>query len=287
VKTNGRALSILTALAVLAAPLGCSQPLPTRLPDPPSEELRSRLGRIGVTWSASRDSLGGEMPARGAWDGAGRGAVAGIVLDLKITGALVASSGAAGEGAAYAAVGALALGIGMLPVAALIGSIYGAAAAPDPTLVDAAAETLRAAIEHREFSRRVAEALLDRARVFADDPLAAFPPGSSVEGFDTVLEVEPPLLLLQGAPGVDPTLQLIVQQSASLRRVSDHQVLYRTTFLHVDDHPAAFLVWARDDAAKLRASLESLDRALGERLLDELFLLHPLPSHREWKKVQP
>jgi hypothetical protein len=96
-----------------------------------------------------------------------------------------------------------------------------------------------------------------------------------------------PLLVLQGPYNVNPDLHLILLQSATLTRVSDHQVLYRITLLRNMPGQAPFLDWAKDDAARLRHALSGMDTRMGERLLDEMFLLHALPSGREWKKVQP
>jgi hypothetical protein len=278
---------ILLACIVAAAPVGCVPNAASRLLDPPGEEIRSRFGRVGVTWGASDDSLEGLAPARGSWDGAGRGAMAGMMVDLKITAGLTAGSMVAGEAGPFLAAGFLALGIGMLPVSAAIGAVYGAAAAPDPKVLDAASEVLRRAVERREFPREVAGVLVGRAAAVADDALEAVPPGAPLDGIDTLLVVEPPRLILDGPYNVNPPLQLIVEQSASLTRVADRRLLYRITFVHAVPTPAEFLAWAKDDAALLRRSLEGLPVAVAERLLEEMFLRHPLPVDREWTRARP
>jgi hypothetical protein len=281
-----RPLAILFAGVALAAPLGCSPVSSTRLPDPPGEELRSQFGRVGVTWGASDEPLEGFVPARGSWDGAGRGAVAGLWLDLKITAGLTAGSAAFGQAGPFLAAGFLGLGLGFLPISAAIGSIYGAAAAPDPKVVDAAVDALRHAIEQRDFPRSVAGVIVGRARAVLDDSLEEVPPGASLDGIDTLLVVEAPRLILHGPYNVNPELLLIVEQSASLTRVADRRPLYQVTFVHVLPTKAEFLIWAKDDAALLRKSLETLHGAVGERLLEEMFVVHPLPANREWKKVR-
>ena len=278
---------LLLILMIVVAQSGCVRVVPARLPDPPTEDLRSRMGRIGVTWKTSADSLQGLRPARGSCDGAGRGAVAGMLLDLKITGMLVGGSTGAGEGGVFLVAGFLGLGIGILPVAAIIGSLYGAAAASDPKAVDEAADTLRRAIDAREFSRGVAEAILDRARDRVDDTLVRLEPAAPIDGVETLLEVEPPQLILQGSYNVNPSLQLIVQQTVTLVRASDHVVLHRIKLLHPTPTRAEFVVWAKNDADLLKRTLGNIDLVLGERLLDELFLLHPLPENQIWKKGRP
>jgi hypothetical protein len=284
---NQRTLLIFLSLTVMAAQAGCARVGPARLPDPPSEELRSTFGRVGVTWKTSGDSLRGRIPARGSCDGAGRGAVVGLVLDLEVTGALVSASIVTGPGFIFLGSAFLALGLGLTPVYALIGSLYGAAAAPDAAVVEKATATMQRAIDEREFSRGVAEAILDRARVAVDDRLEKLPDGSNSEGYDTILEVAPPLLVLEGAYTVNPELRLSLLESATLTRVSDRRVLYQATLLHRFREKADFLGWASNDAALMRTALVGADHSLGDRLLDEIFLLHALPSNREWSKVKP
>jgi len=281
-----RPVAILLAAVALAAPLGCGPAAAARLPDPPGEELRSQFGRVGVTWGASDEPLEGFVPSRGSWDGAGRGAVAGMLLDLKVTAGLTAGSLAFGEAGPFLAAGFLGLGLGFLPISAVIGTIYGATAAPDPKVVDAAGDTLRRAVEERDFPRAVAGVIVGRALAVLDDSLREVLPGASLDGVDTLLVVESPRLILHGPYNVNPELVLIVEQSASLTRVSDRRPLYHVTLVHVVPAKADFLAWAKDDAALLRRSLEALHGVVAERLLEEMFIVHPLPANREWKKVR-
>jgi hypothetical protein len=278
---------LLLALAIVAAHCGCGGVAPARLPDTPSEDLRSRFGRIGVTWNAVVEPVGGFVPARGSWDGAGRGAVAGMLADLKITIGLTGASAVAGEAAPFLMAGFLGLGLAMLPVSAMIGSIYGAAAAPDARTVQAAVDALQGAVDRQQFPRRVAETILGRASVSLDDRLEEILPGTRLDGIDTLLVVEPARLVLVGPYNVNPDLQLLLLQSASLTRVSDHRMLYQVTLLHLVSAKAPFLSWGKDDAALLRSALDQLSQPLGERLLEEMFLLHPLPENQDWKKVKP
>lgn len=282
-----RPASLLLALAVLGAECACGGVAPGGLPEPPSEEFRSSFGRIGVTWDAVLAPVGGFVPARGSCDGAGRGAVAGMLTDLKITGGLVATSGWAGQGAPYLMAGVLGLGLGMLPVSALVGSIYGAAAAPDGRSVQAAVDALEGAQEREQFPRRIAGAILRRASLSLDETLVGLEPGAPLQGVDTLLVVEPVRLFLVGSYHVNPDLELVLLQTASLTRVADHRVLYQVTMFHRVPTRAAFLSWGKDDAALLRASLDGAAGPLGERLVEEIFLLHPLPRNQEWKKAAP
>jgi hypothetical protein len=276
------------ALLILGVPSGCSGIDPTLRPDPPTEALRSSLGRVGVTWRDSADGPEGRVPAKGSCDAAGRGAVVGLIVDGKVTATLMGVGAAAtGPFAILVSGGFLALGIGLTPVYALFGSLYGLAAAPDEAALENATAALRKAVLERQFARGVAESILARARVAVDDPLVPLPPDAPVDGIETILQIDPPQLILNGPYDVNPTLRLVLLQTASLTRVSDHRLLYRISFLHPMRENGCYLDWARNDAAMLRCALSGVDRQLGERLLDEMFLLHGLPQDREWKKELP
>jgi len=183
--------------------------------------------------------------------------------------------------------GFLALGIGLTPVYALFGSLYGLANAPDEADLENAIAALRKAVQERQFSRGVAESNLARARVEVDDPLVPLPPDAPFDGIETILQVDSPELILDGPYDVNPTLRLVLVQTASLTRVSDRRLIYRISILHTTSEKGRYLDWARDDAAMLRSALSGVDRRLGERLLDEMFLLHDLPQDRQWKKELP
>jgi hypothetical protein len=244
------------------------------------------MGRIGVTWRGS-GTLQGSTPSKGSCDGAGRGAVVGLLADLKVTAVLIGASAASGPGALLVGGGFLALGIALTPVYALFGSLYGMSAAPDAAAVEKATETIQRAIDARQLPRGIAESILKRAKVAIDDPLELLPPGSPSEGIDTILEVASPLILLQGPYNVNPTLRGTLLQTASLTRAADGTLLYRMTLVQPLGGSAEYLDWAKDDAALLRAELSSMDVPLGQRMLDEMFLLHALPTDREWKRVPP
>jgi hypothetical protein len=281
----GRASSILPLMSLLVASFGCVQLASEEPPDPPSEELRSRFGRIAVTWSTSGDLLGGLLPAGGSLEGAGRGAVSGMAVDLKL---MISGMAGAFDRHRWTAgdefLGAIVLGISMLPVSALIGSVYGSAAVLEATTVENAIHATRAAIIRREFSHGVAESILRCARSSVDYTLVALPPGTAVDGFDTVLEVEPTLLFFQGDVRLNPEVRLMVRQSAILRRVSDRSVLYRATLIHDSRREAKFLVWAENEAKLFLSELEDIDRRLGKRLVDLLFVEHAMPSQRQEKR---
>jgi hypothetical protein len=266
-------------VSLFVAPCGCVELPPERLPDPPSEELRSQFGRIAVTWSASGDQLGGILPAGGSLDGAGRGAVAGMAVDLKVMGDLVA-----GEyprmNRGHALFIATVFGIGMLPVSALIGTVYGSVSALEAPAVENAVRSIQGAIARREFSRDVAESILWYARADGADTLVELLPGTRFEGVDTVLEVEPTMLFFQGEVRLNPPVCLRVRQSATLWRVSDRTVLYRITLIHASSRKAEFQVWSDDDAALLLSELEGVDRELGQRLVEHLFARHATPAQR-------
>lgn len=272
---------------LLLAHSGCARVGPVQLPDPPSEEIRSRFGRIAVTWAPMGPPLQGAVPARGSCDGAGRGAVVGMLVDGQVTLTLMGASVLSGPFWPLLAGGFLGLGIVTLPVYALFGSLYGLGAAPPAEEVQKATEALLEAVRQLDLARCAADRILQRASYSIDEHLERLAPGSPPADFDTLLEVGPPELHFQGPYNVNPTLHLTLVQSATLTRVSDGRLLYKVVFVQRMQQQAVYLDWARTDASLLKMALNGEDRRLGDRVVDEIFLRHPLPTNREWKGVAP
>jgi hypothetical protein len=194
-----------------------------------------------------------------------------MVVDLKVMHDLVAAAHP-GWQRGQALFIATVLGIGMLPVSALIGTVYGSVSTLEKTAVENAVNSIQAAIARREFSRGVAESILRCARADGDDRFVELLPGTTADGVDSVLEVEPTLMFFQGEVRLNPPVYLVVRQSTTLRRVSDGALLYRMTLVHASPRLAEFQVWFEDDAKMFLSELEGIDRALGARLADYLFV---------------
>ncbi|MFQ5958620.1 MAG: hypothetical protein ACE5LF_04550 [Alphaproteobacteria bacterium] len=278
-------IATLSAVMLLAA-AGCaeraerSKPL-SALPPPPREDIRARIGVVGVAVAAEATRRDFQKPpgkGKGAAIGAAQGFGGSILL------------GMSGGGGGDPQVGALlaALGIAFAPVAAVGGLVVGAVKGVPAEEVAAAEAALARAIDElgadralqervyrlvREHAARDAVMLTELATVEPDATVAS-PVGGKI---DSLLAIGVPSLALVGSGKINPPLVLVARAKVSLRDAAGGTRLYHT---QVEFIGAAhtFTEWAADDARLFRAEI---DRALGrlaEKIVDEVFLLYLPPG---------
>jgi hypothetical protein len=196
-------------------------------------------------------------PAKGVGEGAARGA--GLGAGSTVVG-----------GAAAAGPYGLILGILLVPVGALVGTVVGAASAEPAAKVNEKERALKIAMEELKvpetFRRCVADALREQTST---------PEGrvSSEQSPSTVLEVVVEEFGLAGPWLINPPLSFVLTARTRLIRASDgtelygHWLTYRGRAQPLDD-------WALRNPAMLREESERACRDLAERVVDEVFLLY-------------
>jgi hypothetical protein len=208
-----------------------------------------------------------------------------MLLDAKVTFALLGSAGGGGQLGVVIVGGVLALGIAFLPVAALIGSIYGGCAAPSAQEVEDALLRIQRAIAEAELPRGVAEQILEIGRTRTDASLVLVEPGSPLPPCDSRVEVGPVNIVLSGPYNVNPPLRLAVSVTVRVRRSSDGAVLHEITLVRSRPEATEFLEWSKDEAGRLRREFTALPAEIADRVVGELFLLYLLPLDRIWKET--
>lgn len=250
-----------TLLLVLS---GCAKiKPPERLPWPPSEDLRSRLDRVGVTATASTPVVEISGPARSRGQGALRGMTAG---------------GAIGGGAGCLATGYL------CPAGTVAGGLVGAIlGAPVGAIMAAPTE-----LEELEALLKRALAELDIPRALRDRVVAVgreqtgrmLEPDSPAGGQDdgagdvrTRLEVTVEQVALTGLPAVTPPVALRVRVRTRLLGGTDGSELYSHSLTYQgSSHDLAS--WREE---RLRQEFERALTSLAEKIVEEVFLLTPWP----------
>jgi len=116
----GRRARLHVTLALLAVVVithsGCVTPFDPprlRLPPPPSEDLRSQLGKVRLSEGRMQTAVLFTAPAKGALEGAARGAGLGALATIVAGGASLTPHGVVG-------------GFLLAPVGALVGTVVGA-----------------------------------------------------------------------------------------------------------------------------------------------------------------
>jgi hypothetical protein len=286
-----KVLTVFVALAVLAAQSGCVRSGVPSLPPPPSEDTRSKFGRMGVTWVSEGSPPALALPAAGSCEGAGRGAVLGICIGVVLVGELAVNTkgggGGGNGGLAFAAAICvfLVVSLAIIPLAILIGSAYGASAAHPAEEVEAAVFAVSRAASDPSVPRGIARRILERGRARTDEDLTWLEPGAPPGRCDSVLEVGPIAVALAGPYQINPLLRLVASFPVRVIRVSDGAILYAGTWGWQAPGEAELFGWAAGEGSRIRGVLEEEGRRFSERVVDQLFLLHLLPTDREWKEA--
>lgn len=281
-----RIVAVILVLCLTATYSGCAQPKPPALPEPPDEVTRCAFGRIGITWSDRFSSESLQIHPVGPCSGMARGAVAGISVDAVVTGTLVVTFLLVVEPVApFIAAGLLAAGGALLPLAALIGVVYGAAASPSAADVDAATHVLERVVRDSVLARRTAALIASLARDETDESVTLLEPDGPRDGIDTIVEIGPPVVALVGAFAVDAPLSTITLLPVRAVSRSDGKVLHAFVLAAPEGRKRKLLEWAENEGGFLRGVLEDQPGLLATQVVEELFLLHRLPRNRPWREL--
>jgi len=252
------------ALASCAAPRTTGPPTTA-----PTENMRNDLGRIAIERILPEPGVQLIAPARGAFEGFGRGLNAGAMTGFFGGWVGLAYGGAAG--------GPMALAVPFAAAAAgaPVGAVVGAFDAPSAEAVDSAEQALRRAFmaetrtAQEAFEQVAAELIADRTRV----RVAATATTASA---DAKLRLALTAEVLGAELHPNPSVPLKVQAVAELVRSRDGAVLYRRDHMFIGHRHRTFLEWA-DDIEGLRIEMDQARRYLASAIVEEVFLLY-LPA---------
>lgn len=272
-------------LSLIGNLAGCAPEKPL-IPPPVSEDLRHRLGVVGVASVTGPTAGELDVPVRGVGAGAARGAGAGAATGAAggiqlLAGSGTASGMAAGGGAAVA-LGAL---IVLIPLGIVVGALVGAATAvPEDTAREIEA-ILAKVLKETPIQQRLRQEVVTLAKQETDESvvdLDAFGLVSEsgvagyealrAQGIDTLLEVRASRAGLVGGQGGDPELSLFVESSIRLIDTSSGETLFENQGITHRTAAWRFTEWGAEDAALLRQQLTASFRGVANRIVDTVFL---------------
>jgi hypothetical protein len=247
--------SIRAVAAVVAAALmgtGCAQAPVEPIPEPARRSVTSISGDVSGLKHADTSKLG----ARGSAEGAQLGAQQGASL-LPGGGGIV--------------------GLAVMGVGAIVGSVKGANEAQREDVVDQARVFLRTAIEDTDFTELL-RARLASSKAAGDveiinvtsqaTPLAAVPDGARVPDHFLIIEYR---LGLQREHLVNPKVGIIVLARAKVRNASASQPLHQSTWAYCGER-YHFVQMAADNGAALRAQIDRAAAVLAEAIPYDLYV---------------
>jgi len=289
-----RATMLVLVVALGIGPWGCAHTMP-RAPQPPSDDVRSELGTIGVAAASVTPPAPLMAPTRGKAFGALKGAGGGFVTGAKpgLYLAAAAGSGCVGGGREAATLCALVImtGLGAAAaggtVGALGGTVYGLVTADSASTIAAAESALTRAVadvdvqrslrDHvlREVGERSSLTFVDLEERTAADGVPADHRRWKHDGIDTVLEVTMSPLRLAGGGGVKPSVGVSMMAQARLIRTADGVEVYAQTFEYGGAADRTVTGWAADEAA-FRQELDAGTRRLAADIARVLFPPDPV-----------
>ena len=250
-----------------------------QIPKPPSEQLRTHFGTIGVVSGKFLPEVEILWPAKGSTGGCSReaGAVAAWWSVAPLQG------GAGGDPALFL------IWYALTPFVALGGCIHGASEAPPAATVEMTQEELNkyvhAGIEIQEKMRdqflQVAREQTHYSFVVLEDQGPATP-GEDLSydsladrGIDTVVEIGVLKFGLGGDPmTVNPSLSLFMTLRTRLIRIADGEAVYDATLTYESEVNRTLDVWEANGAHLFREKFGPCYHTLAEKIVEEVFLLY-------------
>ena len=291
-----RATMLVLVVALGIGPWGCAHTKP-RAAQPPSDDVRSELGTIGVAPASGAPPAPLMAPTRGkaagALKGAGGGFVAGATPGLYLLTAAGSGciGGGGGQGAATLCALVIMTGLGVAAaggtVGAVGGTVYGLVAADSASTIAAAEDALTRAAADVDVQRSLREHVLRElgehgSLTFVDLGERTAADGAPEDhrrwkhdGIDTVLDVTVSQLGLAGGSGVKPRVGVSMVARARLIRTADGVEVYAETFEYGGAADRTVTGWAADEAA-FRQELDAGTRRLAADIARVLFPPDPV-----------
>ena len=291
-----RATMLVLVVALGIGPWGCAHTKP-RAAQPPSDDVRSELGTIGVAPASGAPPAPLMAPTRGkaagALKGAGGGFVAGATPGLYLLTAAGSGciGGGGGQGAATLCALVIMTGLGVAAaggtVGAVGGTVYGLVAADSASTIAAAEDALTRAAADVDVQRSLREHVLRElgehgSLTFVDLGERTAADGAPEDhrrwkhdGIDTVLDVTVSQLGLAGGSGVKPRVGVSMVARARLIRTADGVEVYAQTFEYGGAADRTVTGWAADEAA-FRQELDAGTRRLAADIARVLFPPDPV-----------
>lgn len=263
------------SVSLLIMQVGC-MPKPYQLPPPLSEDVRSRLGTIGVV-SAQFQPKGEFLTPMGKGAGAATGAAGGFIV-MPLYGAETMDP-----------FGFL-LGLVLAPVGAVVGGVAGAVeGVPAEKRKEAETALMNAIAElkiHETMRQRLLKIAAEEQTSYTFVPIDGQGPETpdkevkygflADKGIDTVLEITVPVFGLTGKKAINPPLTFFMSLHTRIIRTSDGKVIYDGKFEY-KSAARYFTDWAANNARPFTDEFDRAYQSLAEKVVEEIFLVYDLP----------
>ncbi len=269
-----KAIAIVLGVTFFVGQVGCAQSLYL------SEDIRTRLGTIGVVSARFAPKVELYLPAKGAGGAAGRGAALGA--GRSVAGGATGGCGLGPRGFGCAL--GLALGLALAIPAALVGSVYGAIAAEPAEKVEDVEATIRQVLAELKMQEALRDRVLHEARnqtrntyvlLTEEGPTA---PEEEItyravgsKGVNTILETSVQSVGFAGEGAINPPIAFFMTVRVRLIQVDDGTVHYDRAFPYTTS-ARTYTEWAVNDGQAFGEALDRGYQSLTEQIVEALFL---------------
>lgn len=277
---NRYAVKILVSVIGLLYLVGCSQtPKIYKMSPEHIEEIRSRLGTIGVTVSSYPLKHNTNKPAKGVMGGAARGIAVGATIPVVI-------------GAVSPVPGGTAIGVLIAPFTAVAGSVYGAikaVPAEDVEKTEAAADKAIARLKELNLRQTFIDEVVKLGKertglrfvtlsgtIIKDPNEVVRYDKIDIHGIDTILELRTEKAGLRGLYSFNPPSYAFIEVFAQLIRAHDNEVMVSETFFCASEEDRTYREWAEDQGQLFVDEFISCFPELAEKIVDDFFLVYPI-----------
>lgn len=246
---------LLTCIAIVASFLsGCAKYVPPSPPPTTSKELRSQLGKIGISDGSAQFEIAVTKPVTGAGEGAATGAFRGLAMGLETSATPI---------------------VILTPVFMVIESVKGVRMAYPEAKFKEFDKTFRATIQELNVPEILRQSVADSIRI---SKVSEITEPSDQAALITLGVVVKKIELHQSENRFGPH-GLFITESARLIRAADGTELYSYSFRNSsEEYP--FEVWVTMDAVKLRQEVEGICHKLAEQIVDDIFYTVRLEEER-------
>ncbi len=258
------------SLSLLIGEVGCAH----KYQLPPSEDLRSKLGTVGIVFVKTIPESNFNTFAKGRLTGAGKGAAGGAAGGAALGIAISIAAGPFGVLLSPFLVGG----------GAAIGGVTGGVAGTAGSVSASEAEHIETAINNALSALRIQETmaghLLGASKALVDyrfypEPVLLAKASDygflKEKGVDTALEVIVESVGFEGGNGNDPAIALFMNIGERLVRISDGEVLYENKIIY-RSAKRKFSLWSKNDAKVLSEEFDRAYQGLAEKVVEETFL---------------
>lgn len=275
-----RNVILLTTIMLILWTTGCAPMRPGQMSTQQVDELKAKVGYIGVVGAHYTPDIYVKIPARNVAEGAKEGAKIPVQIAVGLL------QGNCGDGGFCLLV--LATGVALTPVGAFVGGVEGAISPDNTEMVNSREVKIKQSLIDLRMNEHIRDRFssrLSNLQMFPSKILLSICPSEDsqkpdyrcmkTKGIDTVSEISVQALSLNGIGVVRPYLSVYLRAQVRLISTVDNKVLISKRYTCLSKGQR-FEEWATQDAHKFREEVDRCYDVIAENAVTDLFINNTL-----------